>query len=109
MAPEQACSTNGCIENTEIDSIAPMPLSRTEILPEASLPDSAELISRGQELSRDWKLDPGPFLKTTGFAFERRLSRRGTFQITERDVMLHVSRSSVTGRSRAGAGTADAR
>ncbi|MEM7429751.1 MAG: hypothetical protein AAF441_27085, partial [Pseudomonadota bacterium] len=47
-----------------------MSLNRTEILPEARIPDTAELQERGQELARTWRVEPGAFLKATGAGSE---------------------------------------
>lgn len=64
-----------------------MPLSRSEILPEAKLPNSAELIEHGKELARDWKVEPGPFLTATGFSCEADYKRAAA---AEGRIMQHA-------------------
>ncbi len=58
-----------------------MALARSEILPETNLPDTAELVDQGRALSKLWKVEPGPFLKASGFSceadFKRSAASRG--------------------------------
>ncbi len=58
-----------------------MALTRSEILPETCLPQTAALIEQGRALAKNWKVEPGAFLKETGDLceadFKRRMASKG--------------------------------
>ena len=64
-----------------------MTLTRTELLPESHLPETADLIERGRAHAKEWKVEPGPFLKESGFASESDFKR---FAASQGRIMQHA-------------------
>ncbi len=64
-----------------------MPLDRSQILPETSLPDSEELLERGRLLAQDWKVEAGAFLKTCEHDCEANYKREAA---ASKRVMQHA-------------------
>lgn len=60
--------------------------NRDQILPEAELPDSKDLLAEGRELSRTWTVGPCPFLTTYNVQSESEYKRQ---RVAEREIMLH--------------------
>ena len=52
-----------------------MTIQRNSILPETELPKLADLMQRGRELARDWKVGPSAFLEHVGASCEAEFKR----------------------------------
>ncbi len=63
------------------------PLTRTEIFPEAELPDARELIARGRARAKQTTVGPSPFLEEKSVSCEAEYKRR---LMAEGVVMLHA-------------------
>ena len=62
-------------------------LTRKDIFREPSLPDAAELISRGRSMAADWQVQPGAFLTHHGVSCEADYKRA---RLTENCLMQHA-------------------
>lgn len=64
-----------------------MTLTRRDILPEPALPNTADLVDQGRALAKHWQVEPGPFLKSTGFDCEADFKR---FAASQGRIMQHA-------------------
>ena len=62
-------------------------ISRKTTLPEDQLPETAELVSEGERLAKDWSVEPGAFLKHIKSGCEADYKRSA---ISDRRIMQHA-------------------